>query len=49
MKTTKPFAVSKKSVFEAYNKVRQNAGGAGIDEQSIQDFERNLENNLYKI
>jgi len=33
----------------AYKMVKQNAGGAGVDEQSIQDFERNLKDNLYKI
>jgi len=34
---------------EAYRRIKQNAGSAGIDEQSIQDFERNLKDNLYKI
>jgi len=28
--------------------VKSNKGGAGIDEQSIQDFERDLKNNLYR-
>jgi RNA-directed DNA polymerase len=36
-------------VVNAYKRVKQNAGGAGIDEQSIEDFEKNLKDNLYKI
>ncbi len=34
---------------EAYEKVKANKGTYGVDEQSIEDFERNLNNNLYKI
>ena len=49
MKSTKSFEISKHAVVEAYKKVKQKAGGAGIDGQSIEDFERNLKNNLYKI
>ena len=46
---TKPFIISKTLVFEAYRKVKSNAGGAGVDKQSLKDFEKNLKNNLYKI
>jgi len=49
MKSTKSFEISKHAVVEAYKKVKQKSGGAGIDGQSIQDFERNLKDNLYKI
>lgn len=35
--------------WEAYQKVRANKGAAGVDEQSIEDFEGNLKKNLYKI
>jgi RNA-directed DNA polymerase len=45
----KPFSISKRVVFEAYKRVRANQGAAGVDEESIADFERNLQNNLYKI
>lgn len=34
---------------EAYKRVKANRGCAGVDEESIQDFERGLKNNLYKI
>src|ERR1700722_11903629 len=34
---------------DAYKVVKENAGSAGLDEQSIADFERNLKDNLYKI
>lgn len=49
MKTIKSFEISKHTVFEAYEKVKQKGGGAGIDGQSMQDFEKNLKDNLYKI
>jgi RNA-directed DNA polymerase len=46
---TKPFSISKLIVMEAYRTVKANAGAAGIDKQTIADFERNLKDNLYKI
>lgn len=49
MNKAKPFAISKRMVWEAYKKVRANKGAAGIDDESIEDFESNLENNLYKL
>ncbi len=45
----KPFEISKWEVWEAYRKVRANKGAAGVDDQSIADFEKNLKGNLYKI
>jgi RNA-directed DNA polymerase len=45
----KPFSISRQEVLEAYEKVKSNKGAAGVDEQSIQDFERDLKNNLYKV
>jgi RNA-directed DNA polymerase len=45
----KPFSISKHAVWRAWLRVKQNAGAAGIDEQSISDFEVNLRGNLYKI
>jgi RNA-directed DNA polymerase len=36
-------------VLEAYKLVKANKGAAGVDEQSILDFEVNLKDNLYKL
>lgn len=49
MNKAKPFSISKVVVVEAYKKVKANKGTAGVDEQSITDFEKNLKDNLYKI
>lgn len=46
---TKPFAISKWDIQAAYEKVKSNRGGAGIDGATIEDFEKDLKNNLYKI
>ena len=45
----KPFAISKWVVWEAYQRVKANDGAAGVDEQSIEEFERDLKGNLYKL
>jgi hypothetical protein len=49
MSKAKPYCISKQEVWEAYKRVKANQGAAGVDEQSIADFERNLKRNLYKI
>src|SRR5215469_10707841 len=49
MNEAKPFCISKKEVWEAYQRVKENKGAAGVDEESIEDFEKNLKKNLYKI
>lgn len=49
MQETKPFKISKQVVMTAYEKVKANKGTYGVDEQSLEDFEKNLKNNLYKI
>ena len=49
MNTTKPFQIPKQLVWEAWKLVKANAGSAGIDQQTLSDFERNLKDNLYKI
>jgi RNA-directed DNA polymerase len=46
---TKPFNIPKRLVVEAWEAVKANAGAAGVDLQSIDDFERNLKDNLYKL
>jgi RNA-directed DNA polymerase len=45
----KPFGISKRRVWEAYQWVRANKGAAGVDGESIEEFEKNLKNNLYKL
>lgn len=49
MSEAKPFCISKWEVWEAYKRVKANKGAAGVDEQSIEDFEKRLKKNLYKI
>ena len=44
----KPFAISKRVVWEAWQGQGQ-PGADGVDEQSIEAFEANLRNNLYKV
>ena len=46
---TKPFSISKRVVWEAYRRVKASQGSAGVDGQSIRDFEDGLKDNLYKI
>jgi RNA-directed DNA polymerase len=45
----KPFAISKRLVWEAWLRVKANNGAEGVDEESIQAFEANLRGNLYKL
>ena len=49
MGNAKPFDISKHVVCEAYKRVKANKGAAGIDDESISDFEEHLKDNLYKI
>ncbi len=45
----KPFKIAKREVWEAFKRVKANQGAAGVDGQSIADFEANLSANLYKL
>jgi RNA-directed DNA polymerase len=45
----KSFAISKRAVWKAWLRVKANRGAAGVDEQSIDEFERDLSGNLYKL
>jgi RNA-directed DNA polymerase len=49
MDKTKPYEISKDIVLEAFKRVKENKGAAGIDDESIASFESKLNNNLYKI
>src|SRR5437667_131174 len=45
----KPFPIPKREVWEAFKRVKANQGAAGVDGQSIADFEADLLNNLYRL
>jgi RNA-directed DNA polymerase len=45
----KPFCITRIEVLEAYFKVKSNKEAAGIDEQTIEDFERDRKRNRYKV
>ena len=45
----KPFRISKRVVWEAFQWVRANKGAAGVDGESIEEFEKDLKRNLYKL
>jgi RNA-directed DNA polymerase len=47
--STKSFAISKRQVWQAWKRVRANRGAAGIDQESIEGFEKNLSGKLYTI
>jgi retron-type reverse transcriptase len=49
MDGAKPFSISKRDVWDAYKRVKANRGAAGVDGQSIAEFEENLSANLYKL
>jgi len=45
----KPFEISKRLVVHAWRLVRANRGAAGVDGETLELFERDLKNNLYRI
>lgn len=49
LKETKQFIISKHLVMQAYKLVKANKGAAGADQQTLEDFEMKLKDNLYKI
>jgi len=46
---TKPFEIPKTLVWEAFQQVKANGGSAGVDQESIEEFEKSLGDNLYKL
>lgn len=49
MKQTKPFSITKRQVWEAYKRVKANQGSAGVDEQTLKEFDQRLTDNLYRL
>lgn len=49
MSTAKPFAISKQMVWSAFKAVKVNRGAPGADGQSVESFESNLSDNLYRL
>jgi RNA-directed DNA polymerase len=49
MSEAKPFSISQQEVWEAYQKVKANHGAAGVDGQSIAEFEPRVKDNLYRL
>ena len=49
MRNAKSFEIPKRMVWEAFKRVRAKGGAAGVDRQSIEAFEEDLSNNLYKL
>ena len=47
--TNKPFQIDKRRVYEAYKAVKSSEGAAGVDGQTIEQFEADLKGNLYKL
>jgi len=45
----KPFGISKRDVWDAWLQVKANKGAAGVDEETIEGFEKDVKNNLYKL
>lgn len=49
MNEAKPFVIDKRLVWEAYHKVKENKGSAGIDKVDQKTFDKEMSKNLYKI
>ena len=47
--TGKSFDIDKRVVWKAYLKVVENGGAPGVDGQTVDEFEQDVKNNLYKL
>jgi RNA-directed DNA polymerase len=46
---TKPYAISQTIIAAAFERVKVNRGAPGVDGVTVEEFEKNLEGNLYKL
>src|SRR6266436_2621637 len=49
MSGTKPFSIERQQVMDAYLKVRSNRGSGGVDGISMNGFDKDYKNHLYKV
>ena len=49
MNKSKPYEIARHQVMAAYKRIKANKGAAGVDDESIEEFESDLKNNLYKL
>jgi RNA-directed DNA polymerase len=49
MDKAKSFSISRRLVMYAYQKVRSNKGAGGVDGVSLEEFDKDYRNNLYKL
>ena len=47
--SAKPLPICKRQVWEAYKRVKANRGAAGVDGQTLTEFDENVVDNLYKL
>jgi RNA-directed DNA polymerase len=47
--SAKPLPIGKRQVWEAYKRVKANRGAAGVDGQTLPEFDEDVTNNLYKL
>jgi len=49
LEKAKSWSIPKRFIWEAYKRVKANRGAAGVDDQSIEELDADLKNNLYKL
>lgn len=49
MNKTKSFEISKILIYQTYKEIKANKGAAGVDDVTLEQFDNNLQKNLYKI
>ena len=49
MNKAKPFQIDKRLVYESYLKVKSNKGSSGVDGVTLEEFDKNLSGNLYRL